>query len=163
MVIMIRRSKEWWELRGQGAVFSCLSVCWFLDRVRWQPAHHPLALGAAPKGINQLAVSTQILANVMVIHVLRKQQAHTIIKQKTPAIFEHIRFEKALYLCRGSNWILGGGGPVIYAVPHLYLYWLEAAVRKSMMGIGSAGWHVSTVGKLSFTALCSLIKFHLLF
>lgn len=59
-------------------------------------------------------------------------------KTRTPALFEHIQFEKALYLCRGSNWILGGKNPVICAAPHLYLYWLEAAVRKSMMGIGSA-------------------------
>lgn len=93
-------------IRGQRAAFSCLSINWFLDKVRWQPAHHPLSLGTAPKGINQLAVSTQILAFEMVIHILRKQQAHPINK-KTPAIFEHIRFEKALYLCRGSNWILG--------------------------------------------------------
>lgn len=65
-------------IRGQRAAFSCLSINWFLDRVRWQPDHHPLALGAAPKGINQLAVSTQILASAMVIHILRKQQAHPI-------------------------------------------------------------------------------------
>lgn len=110
MVIMIRRSGEWWELRGQRPAFSCLSVSWFLDRVRWQLAHHPFALGGAPKGINQLAVSTQILASAMVIYVLRKLPgAHN----KTRRRLQHFRFapvshdQTVLHLCRGYNWILG--------------------------------------------------------
>lgn len=76
-------------IRGQRAAFSCQSINWFLDRVRWQPAHRPLALGAAPKGINQLAVSTQILASAMVIHILRKQQAHPIKQENSCNIWTH--------------------------------------------------------------------------
>ncbi len=110
MVIMIRRSQEWWELRGQRPDFSCLSASRFLDRVRWQPAHHPFALGAAPKGINQLAVSTQILASATVIYTLRKQPG---THNKTRKCLQHVWFapvsrdETALHLCRRYNWILG--------------------------------------------------------
>lgn len=123
-------------IRGQRAAFSCLSVNWFLDRVRWQPAHHPFALGAAPKGINQLAVSTQILASAMAIHVLRKQQAHPIKQENSCNIWTHSVRESTI----SAEDLIGywGKNPVICAAPHLYLYWLEAAVRKSMMGIGSA-------------------------
>lgn len=160
MVIMIRRSQEWWELRGQRADFSCLSASWFLDRVRWQPAHRPFALGAAPKGINQLAVSTQILASVTVIYTLRKQPG---THNKTIKRLQHVWFapvfreETALRLCTGYNWILGRNSSDLCCTSPL-----------SVLAGGSCeeeydGKRECTAGKLSYTALCSLIRFHLLF